>query len=113
MKKSWRPHAEHILENIRLLERIQQRGDIFSDDILYAATLRTLQTLTEATQHIPPELKAHHPEIPWKRISGFRNILVHDYLGDLDSAAVEEVIRRHIPALGVAVAALLEIPPEK
>ena len=39
--------------------------------------LRHGQTLSEATQRLPQELKERHPKINWKGISGFRNILVH------------------------------------
>jgi uncharacterized protein with HEPN domain len=45
------------------------------------AVLRNLQILAESTQRISPELKRDHPEIDWRGISGFRNVLVHDYLG--------------------------------
>jgi uncharacterized protein with HEPN domain len=45
------------------------------------AVLRNLQILAESTQRISPELKSAHTEIDWRGISGFRNVLVHDYLG--------------------------------
>ena len=41
------------------------------------------QTLSEATQQLPDTLKADHPDVSWREISGFRNILVHNYLGDM------------------------------
>ncbi|WP_439112486.1 HepT-like ribonuclease domain-containing protein [Hydrogenophaga sp.] len=44
--------------------------------------MRNLQTLSEATQHLPDALNAKHPNVPRREISGFRNILVHNYLGD-------------------------------
>jgi len=49
MSKSWQPYAEHILDAIARIRRIQERGDITQDDILYDAALRNLQTLSEAT----------------------------------------------------------------
>lgn len=57
----------------------------------YDAILRNLQTMAEATQRLPEEFKNRYPNIPWKDISGFRNILVHDYLGDLDDEIVETI----------------------
>jgi uncharacterized protein with HEPN domain len=45
------------------------------------AVIRNLQTMAESAQRIPATLKASHPAIDWRAISGFRNILVHDYLG--------------------------------
>lgn len=80
MSKSWQPYALHILDSIAKIRRIQERGDIRQDDILYDAALRNLQTLSEATQQLPAELKQQFSDIPWREISGFRNILVHNYL---------------------------------
>ncbi|WP_228767995.1 DUF86 domain-containing protein [Limnohabitans sp. DM1] len=79
--------------------RIQARGDLTQDEVLYDAALRNLQTLSEATQMLPDHLKQQFPAIPWREISGFRNILVHNYLGDIDALTVQSVIDRHLPPL--------------
>lgn len=107
MTKSWRPYALHILDAIEKISRINERGDLTQDEVLYAAALRHLQTLSEATQRLPDEIKAQCPTIPWKQISGFRNILVHNYLGDIDPQTVQTVVRQHLPPLKSAVQAVL------
>ena len=84
MSKAWQAYAWHVLDTIEKIRRIQQRGDLTRDEILYDATLRNMQTLSEATQRLPDALKRSYPLIPWQQISGFRNILVHNYLGDID-----------------------------
>jgi uncharacterized protein with HEPN domain len=43
------------------------------------------------------QLKTSHSEIPWIHIAGFRNILVHDYLGDIDALTIQTVIEQHLP----------------
>jgi uncharacterized protein with HEPN domain len=53
MSKLWQPHARHILDAIAKIRRIQARGNLAQDDILYDAALRNLQTLSESTQHLP------------------------------------------------------------
>lgn len=108
MKKIWCAYARHILDTIAKIRRIEARGDLRQDEVLYDATLRNLQTLSEATQHLPDELKQQHPTIPWKQISGFRNILVHSYLGEIDSETVFTVVQRDLPPLEKAVQAILE-----
>jgi len=105
--KEWRPYAHYILDAIDKIWRIQARGSILEDDILYDAALRNLQTLSEATQNLPDEIKAQYPEIPWKEISGFRNILVHNYLGDIDPQAVATVIKRHLAPLRESIESML------
>lgn len=96
MTKDWKLYALHILESIDKIEMILKRGDIRTDVVLYDAVLRNLQTMSEATRHLPENKTIEYPEIPWKNISGFRNILVHDYMGDIDSQTILDVINNHI-----------------
>ena len=63
MTKPWRPYALHILDAIARIRRIQARGDLTQDEILYDAALRNLQTLSEATQLLPDHQKADCPHI--------------------------------------------------
>lgn len=107
MNKSWQVYAQHILDAIGKIGRITQRGDLTRDDVLYDACLRNLQTLSEATRQLPDGLKQRYPAIPWKQISGFRNILVHNYLGDIDAQTVDSVIQRNLPPLKSAVQDML------
>jgi uncharacterized protein with HEPN domain len=107
MNKPWQPHAHHILDAIAKIRRIQARGDLTQDDILYDAALRNLQTLSESTQHLPEDMKAALPDIPWRDISGFRNILVHNYLGTIDPRTVATVIDRHLETLEAGIRAML------
>lgn len=107
MKKDWIIYAKHILDAIAQIDRIQQRGDILSDSILYDATIRNLQTLSESTQSIPAEQKQKCPNIPWREISGFRNILVHNYLGNIDSVTIKAVIDQYLPELESCIKTLL------
>jgi uncharacterized protein with HEPN domain len=81
--KDDRIYIDHILECMEWIAcyTAEGRDAFFSDRKTQSATLRELQTLAESTQRLSDELKKAHPEIPWESISGFRNILVHDYLG--------------------------------
>ena len=107
MSKHWQAYAEHILDTIAKIRRIEARGNLVEDEVLYDAALRNLQTLSEATQHLPDELKSLYPLIPWQQIGGFRNILVHDYLGRIDPQAIRRVIEQHLSPLETAVRSML------
>ena len=74
--------------------------------------LRNLQTLSEATQQLPDDIKARYLDIPWKKISGFRNILVHSYLGNIDALTVQRVVEQYLPPLASVIAAMLALAPE-
>lgn len=62
------------------------------------AVIRNLQTLSESIKRISDATKANHPEIEWKHIAGFRNVLVHDYLG-VNVERVWEVVEKFLPDL--------------
>ena len=109
MSKSWQPYAQYILDTIAKIWRIKVRGDFLQDEVLYDAILRNLQTLSEATKHLPDDLKQQYPLIPWKQISGFRNILTHNYLGEIDPQTVSGVVEKHLSPLEDAVKSMLGI----
>jgi uncharacterized protein with HEPN domain len=101
-------YLKHILESIRRIEENTSGGreEFLRSHTLQDAVLRSLQTLSESTQRLSDALKAQHPEIEWKKIAAFRNILVHDYLG-IDMERIWEIIQRDVPALKRAAEALL------
>ena len=107
MTKRWQAYAKHIVDTIARIRRIESRGNLSQDEVLYDAAPSNLETLLEATQQLPEALKQRFPAIPWKQISGFRNILVHDYLGHIDPATVDRVIKQQLEPLEAAVSAML------
>jgi uncharacterized protein with HEPN domain len=40
---------------------------------------RGVEIISEASRRLPDELKARHPEIPWKKVAGIGNVLRHEY----------------------------------
>ena len=107
MSKDWRAHANHVVEAVARIDRILERGDPRTDEVLYDASLRNLQTLLEATSHLPPELKAQFDDIPWRKLVGMRNILVHGYLGSIDAETVVAVIENELELVRAAAVAML------
>ena len=88
----------HIRECVERIEHYTEGGAeaFFSDTRTQDAVLRNLHTLSESTQRLSQTMKASHPEVDWRGISGFRNILVHDYLG-VNLVLVWEVVERDLP----------------
>ncbi len=66
------------------------------------AVIRNLQTLAESSQRLSSEIKGTEPQIPWRDLAGFRNVIVHGYLG-VDLGAVWLVVEQDLPALTEAV----------
>lgn len=106
-----RPYIAHILECIRRVEENTAGGQevFFASHTLQDAVLRNLQTMSESTQRLSPAAKARHPEVAWKEISGFRNVLVHDYFG-VDLKQVWEIVEQDMPILKRAAESLAAEP---
>ncbi|MBI4560698.1 MAG: DUF86 domain-containing protein [Candidatus Rokubacteria bacterium] len=98
----------HIRECIERIERYTAEGKraFFADTKTQDAVLRNLQTLTESTRRISDPLKASRPDVDWRSISGFRNVIVHDYLG-IDLNRVWDIVERDLPDLKRKLEAIL------
>ena len=66
------------------------------------AVIRNLQTLAESSQRLSGEIKATESQIPWRELAGFRNVIVHGYMG-VDLGAVWLVVEKDLPSLTEAV----------
>ena len=105
-------YLRHIRECIRRIEEDVAEGrDIFmASHTAQDAVLRNLQTMAEATQRLSNAAKATRPEIEWRSVAAFRNVLVHNYLG-VDLERVWEIVQRDVPALKAAILGMLESKP--
>ena len=105
--KDDRLYLIHIGECIARIESYTAGGKnaFFDATLIQDAVLRNLQTLAESTQRLSDSAKAKHPEVDWYKIAGFRNVLVHDYLGvDLDRAWL--IVERELPRLKQTIEAM-------
>jgi len=101
---------QHILENILKIEvGISDIPEVeFSRNVdMQDATLRRLEVIGEAVRNIPDSFRATHPQIPWKKIAGLRDMLIHEYFG-VDMGLVWKVVDKDIPKLKKQVTDLLK-----
>lgn len=106
--KDDRLYLIHMRECVHKIEKYTAggRSAFLGGDIIQDAVIRNLQTMAEASQRVSETRQAAHPEVEWFKIAGFRNILVHDYLGvDLDK--IWEVVEHDVPPLKTAVKKML------
>lgn len=97
-----------ILEAIAAVERYIDRGKTAfeHDELLQGWFVRHLQIIGEAARALPEPLRASAPEVPWSKVIGMRNVLVHDYFG-IDTEIVWEAASRELPRLRTAIESLL------
>lgn len=96
-------YIEHILECIQKVQEYT-RGEqdspsrqlFLASPVVQDAVIRNLQVLAESAGRISPESQALEPDVPWRQVRGFRNVLVHQYLG-IDLEFVWSIVVEDLP----------------
>jgi uncharacterized protein with HEPN domain len=105
MAASVRERLEHILEataNIRTLLAGKTIENLRAEPFTRAALERFIEIISEASRHLPPELKDKHPQIAWVDIANIGNRLRHGY-DKVDEGILWDVFAFDIDALDQAV----------
>ncbi len=103
-------YIQHILECI---DKINQYTDndkkrFTSDDLIQDGVLRRLQTMAESTQRLSEDLKQTMTDVDWRALSGFRNVLVHDYLNGIDLDRIWDIVDNYLPELKKAIESIAD-----
>lgn len=107
--KDDRLYLIHIQECLTRIAQYTADGEqaFLADTKTQDAVLRNLQTMAESTQRLSHEVKTRYGDIDWSGIAGFRNVLVHDYLG-VRLERVWEIAEREVPRLRSRLEAILK-----
>jgi uncharacterized protein with HEPN domain len=109
MKKE-KLYLVHILEASEKLARYLPKTveDLAENQMAQDAIIKNLANITESADNLEKVTKSAYPYIPWKQIKGMRNILVHDYLGDLSHEELWRTIHEDLPILADAAKKILK-----
>lgn len=83
--------------SVKMLSDTEQ-NDFISDEILKRAAAMSVINIGELVKNLSPEFRNEHKNVPWKAISGFRDVAAHKY-GTLDMNIVYNTVKTDIPTL--------------
>jgi len=99
--REWRLRISDILQSISKISGYTQGMDFETfrgDSKTVDAVVHNLAIIGEAAANVPDEIASGHPEIPWRIMKAFRNVIVHEYFGvTLD--IVWQTVRKDLPTL--------------
>lgn len=106
--KSDNVYLTHIAECINNIESFIPNGrtDYFSSKLIQDAVIRNLEIIGEATKRISKDFREQHSFVPWRKMAGLRDVLIHDYFG-VDNEIIWNVIEKEIPLLKEKITNLL------
>lgn len=103
--RSWLARVDDILSAIAALERLQSRHSLESflaDEDAQKLARHDLTVIGEAVKFLAPVCRERHPQIPWEKVAGLRDVIVHAYFR-IDNEAIWETLVRRLPELKAAI----------
>jgi uncharacterized protein with HEPN domain len=104
-----REKLQDILEAIERIERyaVQGRQAFEQNELIQTWFTQNLQVIGEASRSLSSATRDQHPEIPWSKMIGMRNILTHNYF-EIDLDIVWLAVEQELPNLKPAIKAILQ-----
>jgi uncharacterized protein with HEPN domain len=84
MTRDMRLYIQDIFESIEAIEGYVQpitEEQFYENRQAQDAVLRRLEIIGEAVKNVDEDFRSRYPEIPWKKIAGLRDVLIHEYFG--------------------------------
>ena len=107
--KDDRVYLAHIRDAIARILKYTSEGKVHfdQDERTQDAVVRNLEIIGEAVKNVSNELREEQGDIPWRRLAGMRDKLIHEYFG-VNLAIVWEVVEQELPKLGAQLGAILK-----
>lgn len=98
--KDERARLLHAIDAVDAIQRytVDGREAFFSDGKTQDAVIRNIEVLGQAVKGISDDTRALEPAIPWRKIAGMRDKLIHEYFG-VELGLVWDVVEDELPVL--------------
>ena len=107
--RDYRDYVQDILDSINEIESFIEEmtfEEFEKDKKTINAVTRSVEVAGEATKKIPKNIRDKYPVIPWKKMSGMRDKLIHEYFG-IDIEILWKVAKDEIPPLKTTIKSIL------
>jgi len=81
---------------IEIYLKDMSKVDFENNEMVVDAVLRNLELIGEASKRLSNEFINKYLNIPWKKIIGLRNIVIHEY-SDVDLDIIWDIVTKNIP----------------
>lgn len=111
--REWRFYVVDMVafcDKVLLYTKGLDRASFTADTMRYDATLRNLELIGEAATHVPADVRATAPDVPWRLVIAVRNRFIHGYLG-IDDDTLWSVVRDDLTPLREGLTKLLTAQP--
>lgn len=101
MKREYKDYLEDIIDSIEKIEEFTKGKSLkyFNKDYkTFFAVIRALEIIGEAAKKIPNDVRNKYKEIPWSKMAGMRDKLIHEYFG-VNKKVVWKTIKKDVPAI--------------
>jgi len=99
--RNWKIRISDILESIARIQRHTNGFDFDkfeADEKTIDAVIRNLEIIGEAARHVPREIQAQYPDLPWAEMQTMRNIVIHHYHG-VNLKIIWQTVQEDLPSI--------------
>ena len=110
MKREYKFFIQDILKATRDIEKFIGEMDIdkfLKDDKTRSAVVWKIETIGEATKHIPKEIKEKYKDLPWQEMARIRDKIAHFYFG-INYKIVWDVVKKRLPEIKPKIRQILK-----
>ena len=110
MKRDLTLFLEDVLENIIDIQNFSESLTLEKfrkDKLRQKAIARSLEIIGEVVKNIPESFRQKYPVVPWKKIAGFRDVIIHSYFG-IRIETIWNIIKEDLPTLKKEIINILE-----
>ena len=110
MKRDDTVYLRHILDAIRLIEEYTKgmsENEFLANSMAHDAVVRQIEIIGEAARNISDEFRETHSKLPWGKMTGICNKIIHEYF-NINYAIVWDTVKDDLPSLRKSVEKLIK-----